>query len=381
MKVSFSASALRERTEIQSEYFKKLSAENAKSNLYYMMFIAVSGIVLLTALIFITPHIIIGWSATTEYYLLYPVFLVFLIFSITAIKLKLTNYYLIQSMCVAMYVLMFAGFILISIFPYPDNVQVYISLFIMTMPALFIIRPSITLTVSIVMGTLFSVLAYEYKPYYIACQDIFSTIAAILFSGVLSCFIVYVRVEDYIMKKKLFKMGNTDMLTSLYNKQGCEYYCQEYMDAAGMEEHYTVIMMDMDNFKAINDTYGHVCGDNILRVFGGEIKGLFKADDVISRVGGDEFFILIKDMSDIEKIRQKAVAVLKICERIGQKVNITLGSSIGIVTVKDTKLTFEDLYKLSDRLLYESKNSGKNKYTIIEYENEKDLYSCKMRSS
>lgn len=105
-----------------------------------MMFTGIAGIVVLTALIFITPYIIIGWSATTEYYLLYPVFfLIFLIFSITAIKLKIANYYLIQSMCVAMYVLMFVGFILISVFPYPDNVQVYISLFTMTVPGLFLL--------------------------------------------------------------------------------------------------------------------------------------------------------------------------------------------------------------------------------------------------
>ena len=130
------------------------------------------------------------------------------------------------------------------------------------------------------------------------------------------------------------------------------------------------MMMDLDNFKTINDMLGHKFGDETLKTFGNQIKELFRKDDIVCRVGGDEFFVLMKNIPSTEYVCQKADGILKICLSHKNDAGIQLGCSIGIVTVNDDKLAYEQLYKLADKLLYKSKRDGKNKYTLVEYKSD-----------
>lgn len=370
MKVSFDLRTIYKKRKICSEYFESLTAEIIRTNIYNMMWSAIAGVFLLTFLILLTPYIMKDWEVTKEYYALYLIFFLFFAFSTVMLKCRINNYRLTQFICGLMYALLFVGFMFISIVPYPDSTQVYISLYIMIIPVLFITLPRTNTVLTILMAAGYIIAAYLCKPYDVACQDIFSVVAAVLFSRVLAYTVLFIRTEDFLIRKELKKEANIDMLTLLLNRKGGEYACREYIDLQEENHHYTVMMLDLDNFKAINDTYGHDKGDYVLKSFAAGLKKRLERQDVISRIGGDEFFILMKDVSNINKVKEKAEAIIKNSNRIGKEMNIPLGCSIGIVIVREANLSFESLYKMSDELLYEAKKKGKNTYSISEYTKE-----------
>lgn len=122
-------------------------------------------------------------------------------------------------------------------------------------------------------------------------------------------------------------------------------------------------MCDIDNFKEINDKYGHTIGDKILVEFSKELNSMVRNQDIVCRYGGDEFTILFKDcstddiLSRIEDIREKVSA-------LGNKQQINLTVSFGLSEYQDGK-TLHDVIVEADKALYESKNQGKNRVTVF----------------
>lgn len=358
-------SALKRTLRKRTQYFIQAQSEIAEINISAMFYSTGIGLVLLTFLILVTPLIIKGWLPTWEYYTLYPVLAVFFIFSFFIRRINKPKINMIKFSCVLMYACVFSGLILISVFPYPEQAEVYISLFIMVMPALLIMRPGVTLTLSILFGGLFITLSVLFKPEACASHDVFSTLAAILFSRVVSIFVSCLRANDYWTRRELFNLSNTDPLTSLLNKKAGERSCTEYLNTVGDKQCYAAMMLDLDDFKMVNDSFGHRRGDDILKLFGHSLKDLFDTDDIVSRIGGDEFFVLMKDITDIKSAEQKAKDIIAINDKIKEQTGTSC--SIGAVFVKGKKLLFEDIYDSADKALYMSKRSGKNRYEIIEY--------------
>lgn len=358
-------SALKKTLRKRTQYFIHAQSEIAEINISTMFYSTGIGLVLLTFLILVTPLIIEGWLPTWEYYALYPVLAVFFIFSFFIRRIKRPRINLIKFSCILMYACIFGGLILISVFPYPEQAEVYISLFIMVMPALLIMRPGVTLTISVLFGGLFIALAILFKPEAYASHDVFSTLAAIMFSRVVSVFVSCLRANDYWTRKELFNLSNIDSLTSLSNKKAGERECTDYLSTVGEKQCYAAMMLDLDDFKMVNDSFGHRRGDNVLKLFGHSLRDLFGTDDVVSRIGGDEFFVLMKDIDDIKSAEQRAKDIIAINDGIKEQTGTSC--SIGVVFVKGKRLLFEDIYDSADKALYMSKKAGKNRYEIVEY--------------
>ncbi|MCW8820929.1 MAG: diguanylate cyclase [Sulfurovum sp.] len=128
----------------------------------------------------------------------------------------------------------------------------------------------------------------------------------------------------------------------------------------------SLIFCDLDNFKPINDTYGHSMGDEILKRVGASLKEILRKDDTVCRFGGDEFVILVEDLDSFEYLDE-------ILQRINDLSNtpcvidgntITIGMSIGASIYPDDGEKPEELIKAADTAMYRAKNSGKNR---IEY--------------
>ena len=122
-------------------------------------------------------------------------------------------------------------------------------------------------------------------------------------------------------------------------------------------------MFDLDNFKTINDTFGHDAGDAVLLEFSNVLKFSLRTDDIICRIGGDEFLVICPDTN--------ADGALKIATKIYKKINkirvefenaCWIGSaSIGVVTVNDKIAAKEKILKAADKSVYDAKSAGKNK--------------------
>ena len=123
-------------------------------------------------------------------------------------------------------------------------------------------------------------------------------------------------------------------------------------------------MIDLDNFKAINDNYGHIAGDRTLQMFADTLRDFAGEDDVICRIGGDEFVVFIKDIISKEEIGIRAADIITdLCHKLEEcKFETNSSVSIGIAQTPEDGVEFNKLYNSADKALYYVKQNGKNSY-------------------
>jgi diguanylate cyclase (GGDEF)-like protein len=158
---------------------------------------------------------------------------------------------------------------------------------------------------------------------------------------------------------ELTRVSSTDPLTGIYNRSKFNdelNYWVEYSHRYGSPV--SVLIFDIDNFKNINDEYGHLSGDKILQEIVSTVKNTIRKSDVFSRWGGDEFLILLPN-TEIDQASEMAERMRSNIQKIksGEIENITC--SFGLVYLKENE-NAEDVLKKADKLLYDAKGSGKN---------------------
>ncbi len=178
-----------------------------------------------------------------------------------------------------------------------------------------------------------------------------------------------VNVDDEIShKQKLQRQAEIDALTTLYN-QGTSR--SRINDLALSQQANTInafIILDLDNFKEINDTYGHAVGDEVLQEIGKILKRFFRfGHDVIGRLGGDEFVVYARDFSSLDLVKGR---IEDLCREINKPmalntVELQTSASIGVAIQADGPDSFDHLYKCADEALYVQKSHQKNGVTIF----------------
>jgi diguanylate cyclase len=165
--------------------------------------------------------------------------------------------------------------------------------------------------------------------------------------------------------RNLKKESTKDFLTGLNNVRSFDIlYNAALKNARERSENLSVVIIDIDHFKKVNDTYGHQAGDAILKQLGDILKEGCREDDIVSRNGGEEFSIILINtpcgtaFTIAERIR-KRVERHKFILPDSREINITISS--GIATYPDSAEDYEALYKNADKALYIAKNSGRNK--------------------
>ena len=164
----------------------------------------------------------------------------------------------------------------------------------------------------------------------------------------------------------LKKTSSTDKLTGLFNKGASE----EELKKICKKSHGSLMMIDLDSFKLVNDIHGHAMGDKILIAFADILRAAMRSTDLIGRMGGDEFVAFCHGVNEesaiagkTQFINEKIVEAAK--QLMGEDMNIPLGASIGCVLVPQAGTDFTELYKKADKALYIVKKNGKHGYNIF----------------
>ncbi|MBP8640614.1 MAG: GGDEF domain-containing protein [Oscillospiraceae bacterium] len=166
----------------------------------------------------------------------------------------------------------------------------------------------------------------------------------------------------------LHEKATTDSLTGLWNRAEIETVINERLSKLDENEHSVFAILDLDDFKDINDDFGHDCGDKALARFAEILRATFRFGDVLGRLGGDEFVVYMTLTAEKEIVERRLRELIEnmlsgnICNNIdAPKISCSIGCCIA---AKGD--TFESVYKRADDALYESKTRGKQQFTIVD---------------
>lgn len=159
-----------------------------------------------------------------------------------------------------------------------------------------------------------------------------------------------------------------DALTGLWNRSYTEEKVNELLEA-GVPG--ALFMIDMDNFKAINDNYGHIAGDQTLKMFADTLRTHCSKDDILCRIGGDEFVVFVKDITGKPELSNLASDIIRdLAKKLDElKFDTNSSVSIGISQAPDDGGEFNKLYNAADKSLYYVKQNGKNSFHFFSERN------------
>ncbi len=339
-------------------YFRNAKCEVAERNLFSLKIASVGG-VFLTLFIYAVSRLVYGaWKMTWHGWLLIIVLAAFSLFALLYGKRRTIDFNTVQAVCIFFISITIILLVNISVFPFPHEPESLIGCYLILVPLFFIIRPLIITLLVITGGAIFCILAYMFKTPLSASHDIFTTILGMIFSLIVLAYTCRLRSNDYFSREKYRKLSHTDLLTGLLNKRSYEFLCQQQLKERDVDSPCALFVFDIDNFKRINDTYGHIMGDRVLELVGKNLSAYFREGDLVGRIGGDEFsaFVCIRGSCDAISLRAEQI-LAEIQECACRELNVEVTMSLGIAIIQRGAVKFHELYANADKALYSLKRS------------------------
>ena len=174
--------------------------------------------------------------------------------------------------------------------------------------------------------------------------------------------------DDRRTAQALRDKAERDGLTKLYNKPAARRQVEAYLEERSGRERAALLIIDVDNFKQVNDRYGHMFGDAVLTEIAGEIRKLFRGGDIISRIGGDEFLVFLRRIPDTGLAADRAAQLIAAFQSLFREhlADCRLSCSIGVSFCPEDGTSFQELFQRADRALYRAKNQGKDRYVLYD---------------
>ncbi len=166
-------------------------------------------------------------------------------------------------------------------------------------------------------------------------------------------------------EKELEELAYYDELTGLYTRHHFFNLANTHIrQLQSNPSALSVLMLDLDNFKCINDTYGHSTGDQVLQTFSTLVSQILRKGDAFGRIGGEEFAIALPETTQNEAV----LTAIRICQSVEEFfVDYAVTVSIGIVTIKSPNYTVKQLLTCADNALYQVKRNGKNSVKVASH--------------
>lgn len=264
------------------------------------------------------------------------------------------------------FVLSFLALVIyISVYGAKAEPGVFFAPFMIALAMIFIRRSRESLTMITVATLVFLLLSNHNKPSYIFRIDLDMAIVAWCLSIFVNLESLHLWIRDYRLRNELVRLSCTDSLTGLMNKGSAESAARHYLSGQGVRECSALFVIDMDQFKQINDVLGHQAGDEALEVFGETLIKLFRAQDVVGRVGGDEFVALMKNISDAKLVARRAATICNAVRHTKLKnYNLSITCSVGVAIASMNHAGYDEMFKLADEQLYRVKRGGRDGFLI-----------------
>lgn len=248
----------------------------------------------------------------------------------------------------------------------PDSQAVSFIAFLLVTPMFMIDKPFFMAFELSAASAVFLIWTKSVKPYGVWQIDCANVITFTVIGIFLNVIANSIRIKEFVLTREINIQKDTDELTQLKNKGALTREINGFL-ADEASDRGILFMLDIDRFKAINDTYGHDTGDDVIRQMGSYLGGKFTDGEIVGRFGGDEFIIFIPNCNEADTADRIAGDIVKgIPESVvlpdgNQKVNL----SVGVAIFNGQEKNYSEIFKKADTALYKAKADPDKRYCIF----------------
>ena len=249
----------------------------------------------------------------------------------------------------------------------PDTPAVSFIAFLLVTPMFMIDKPFFMAFELSAASAVFLIWMNSIKPYSVWQVDCANVVPFTVIGIFLNVIANAIRIREFVLTRKINIQKDTDELTELKNKGAITREINEFLTDK-VSDRGILLILDIDQFKTINDTYGHDTGDDVIRQVGRCLGGKFTGSEIVGRFGGDEFIVFVKNCDETDTARRIAEDIIKcVSESVvladgSQKVSL----SIGVAIYDGQEKNYSEIFKKADIALYRSKADPDNRYCIFE---------------
>ncbi len=363
----------------KKEYFKAAAKDNAKNNIRSLQQGCTATIVLLVMFLVVTPFIINGWRPSIWHVLFLPVILAFRVVLALCGKKNEPSPRLATGLCIAFGIIVFTFIVLIDVLSDRNAPSSFMALLCVIFPSCFVLKTYISYGIVCSYEVIYIIGVLLFKNDIIIKQhDVFRALCALGFSFTLWHIVMSLRIQEYDRRVRYELMSSRDpLLPDLYNKLSCQQQISKHLAQNNPKVSAALIILDLDDFKLINDTYGHHKGDLVLQCVGDAMKSVFGSMGVVARFGGDEFMVFIPRAIGESELRERCLDTGRtIARESKEKLDVQVGCSVGALLIKDQKVEgFDAIFCQADAALYEAKRNGKHNLSLNRYKEGAKVFS------
>lgn len=291
------------------------------------------------------------------------IFLVFLVIhAICSLMKKRVSKIIIPLWYLAM-TMMFTYAIILNTVLRNDISATTFCLIMMAAPLLVMDKPWRMLCYFVLILAVFIPIDFRSKAYYLAYTDTVNALCSLFLGTVIHMSVIRTKTREIMQRHYIERQRDTDKLTGCVTKAAFESKLKEILEKGGTNG--TLLIMDIDHFKNVNDFYGHVFGDMVLHTIGERLHQIFPKEAMCGRFGGDEFQVWlpgIYDARDADIYLKKLLTDARKIQTPDERMKITL--SIGGAVSPDNGDNYFVLFENADAALYSAKNMGRNRYVF-----------------
>ena len=276
------------------------------------------------------------------------------------------------AICCTFYFFLGVALGVIDVFEAPAGQALWLPIAVIALPMIFIDRIYKYAFEELVVLTIMLILSYNYKAYEYFIKDVYISISAYFISILSSRIILEVRAKEALAMEEVTRLSALDKLTHVLNKNALLERIDNYFFRKKTEEYCAMCIIDLDDFKLVNDNLGHNTGDILLEKVGQLLVENFRAYDLVGRYGGDEFVVLMPRMSDINILTSRCKTLQMFINDLDIGSDHRITASIGAVICKG-QCERNRVFTMADDALYKSKIQGKNRCTNWIYEEYEDV--------
>ena len=249
----------------------------------------------------------------------------------------------------------------------PDYPATTFIVLLLVTPMFMIDKPYFMAIELTVASTVYMIWMYQVKPHDVWRMDLINVASYLLVGVFIHIIANSLRIKEFVLTKAINIQKDTDDMTGLKNKGSLTREINAYLTDAAKDKG-ILLVLDIDRFKGINDTYGHDIGDSVIRQMGLFLRDTFTDREIVGRFGGDEFIVFIKDTDCAEQAGEIARNLV-----LGTAKNVllpdgdqTVSVSVGIAVYHGAEKNYSEIFKKADIALYQAKADGDKRFCFYQ---------------